>query len=258
MPYCVRQHFRAMNQTTRQTATRAGDEQQELRRNWAGWYPDGEDLIFEQTCYDLRAPALGGLAGFLASLFIFMWLLAQGLPGEPIRNGLYGALLLVNVVALVACGIVARQALRPIHRIARFSRARQSLIVRDVLALGTMREQAYPYPQLGDARLRTERVLSAPEDNPGQNERDHLLAYPVVHIELERRGHPALTMTTGALLSPHAARRGVDTINEHLKTARAPVAPPPQPPAPPPATARAAAGAARRPARRAIPPRPIR
>jgi len=243
-------------------ASESGSESQEIRRNWAGWYPDGDDLIFEQTCYDVRMPALGGLVGFTASLSVLTWLLAQGLPGEPIRNGLYGALLLVNIVTLVACSIVARQVFRPAHRIARFSRARQALVVRDVLALGIRREHSYPYPQLGEARLRTERVFSTPEDTPGQNERDHLLAYPVMHIELAGRDARApLTLTTGALLSPHAAQRAISTINTHLAAARKPVTPPPATPRIAPRATPSATGTpgtARRPTRRAIPPRPIR
>ena len=230
------------------------DDQQELRKNWAGWYPDGDDLIFEQTSYDLRKPALAGLAGFAVSLLVMVWLVEQGLPEDSIRSSLYGALLLINIVALIACGIVARQVLRPIHRIARFSRQQQLLIIRDVLALGSRQEKTYPYPTLGDARMRTDRVLSAPEDAPGQNEREHLLAYPVMHIEMERPGQAAITMTTGALLSPHAAQRGVDTINAHLATARKPK---PEP-KPTPQPKRQAVGDAkpRRPAKRAIPPRP--
>jgi len=244
-----------MNNSSPHAVPGNGNEPQEIRRNWAGWYPDGDDLIFEQTGYALRMPALSGLAGFTASLSVLAWLLVQGLPGEPIRNGLYSALLLVNIVALVACGIAARQVFRPVHRIARFSRPRQSLIVRDALALGVKRERVYPYPQLGKARLRTERVYSAPENAPKQEERDHLLAYPVLHIELEgHNGQPPLTLTTGALLSPHAAQRAIDTINTHLASARKPVAPPPVPSVPP----RVAGGAARRPTKRAIPPRPIR
>jgi len=247
-----------MNTSSPDAAPGNGGEPQEVRRNWAGWYPDGDDLIFEQTGYALRMPALSSLAGFTASLSVLTWLLFQGLPGEPIRNGLYGALLLVNIVALIACGIGARQALRPIHRVARFSRSKQSLIVRDALALGVKRERVYPYPQLGDARLRTERVVSAPENAPKQDERDHLLAYPVLHIDVERRdGQAPLTLTIGALLSPHAAQRAVNTLNAHLATARKPVTPPPPPPPPEPASPTPRVGA-RRPTRRAIPPRPIR
>jgi len=248
-----------MNHSLPPIASGNGSESQEIRRNWAGWYPDGDDLIFEQTGYDRRMPALSGLAGFTASLSVLLWLLFQGLPGEPIRNGLYGALLLINIVALLACGVGARQALRPIHRIARFSRSRQSLIVRDVLALGVKRELVYPYPQLGEARLRIERVLSAPEGAPKQDERDHLLAYPVLHIDMERRdGLAPLTLTTGALLSQHAAQRAVNTLNAHLAVARKPVTPP-SPPSEPtfPTTSRVTSNV-KRPTRRAIPPRPIR
>jgi len=244
-----------------QTPPENANKAQEVRRNWAGWYPDGDDLIFEQTSYDRRMPALSGLAGFSASLSVLLWLLAQGLPGDPIRNGLYGALLLVNIVALLACGVGARLVLRPIHRIARFSCLKQALIVRDVLALGLKREHRYAYPQLGEARLRTERVLSAPENTPKQEERDHLLAYPVLHIDIARLdGLPPFTLTTGALLSPHAAQRAINTLNAHLAVARKPLAPPP-PPATPPVIAPRAVGSAsatRRATRRAIPPRPIR
>jgi len=226
-----------------------------LRRNWAGWYPDGEDLIFEQTGYDLRTPALGGLVGFIASLAVLTGLVTLGVPGEPIRNAVYGTLLIVAIIALIACATVARQALRPIHRIARFSRARQSLIVRDVLALGIKRTRAYPYAQLGQARTRSERALTKPAGHTPDQPRNYLLAYPVMHIELQRPGQPPLTLTTGALLSPHAAQRGTHAINAHFSVARTPVA---TPASPAPVAQAATPAAAARPRRsgRAIPPRP--
>jgi len=197
-----------------------------LRRNWAGWYPDGDDLIFEQTGYDLRTPALGGLVGLAASLAVLIGLLTLGLPGEPIRNGVYSALLLVTIIALVACATVARQTLRPVHRIARFSRAKQSLIVRDVLALGIKRERIYPYAQLGLARTRSERALTVPPNRSPTQPRHYLLAYPVMHIELERVGQAPWLLTTGALLSPQAAQRGVDAVNTHFSVARVPTTTP--------------------------------
>jgi len=235
-----------------------------LRRNWAGWYPDGDDLIFEQTGYDLRVSALGGLVGLAASLAVLIGLLVLGLPGEPVRNGIYGALLLVAIIALVACAIVARQALRPVHRVARFSRDQQSLVVRDVLALGIKREHRYPYAQLGQAYTRNERVLTIPANPAPGQARHYLLAYPVMHIALERPGQIGLTLTTGALLSPHAAQRGAQTINEHLDLARVSAPVPSHSAATPAARTPAAepvspvASSAKRLPKRAIPPRPIR
>jgi len=232
-----------------------------LRRNWAGWYPDGDDLIVEQTGYDLRTSALGGLIGLVASLLVLIGLLTLGVPGEPIRNGVYGALLLVTIIALIACATVARQALRPVHRIARFSRARQSLIVRDILALGVKRERVYPYPQLGQARTRSERALTVPADHSPGQPRNYLLAYPVMHIELERPGQSPLTLTTGALLSPQAAERGAQAINAHFSTARTPVIPPAAVPVDVPAPALQAkvpSATPKRVPKRPIPPRPIR
>jgi len=222
------------------------------KRNWAGWYPDGDDLIFEQTGYDLRAPALGGLIGLVASLAVLTGLLTLGLPGDPIRNGVYGALLLLAIVALIACATVARQTLRPVHRVARFSRAQQSLIVRDVLALGIKQTRVYPYAQLGQARTRNERALTVPAGHAPGQPRDYLLAYPVMHIELERSAQPSFTLTIGALLSSPAAQRGADEINTHLRTARAPVPPPAPTPAPSPSVT------TKRQPRRTIPPRPLR
>jgi|HigsolmetaAR203D_1030402.scaffolds.fasta_scaffold00001_119 hypothetical protein len=202
-------------------------------RNWAGWYAQGDDYLFEQTSYDLRSPALLGLAGLAASLAVVGWLLWDGPPGGAVANALYGGLLVISVVALIGCAVAARALVQPVHRTARFSWKEKSLVVRDELALGFVRTRTIALPQVVQARLRSERALAAPQE--GSAERDHLVAYPVSQVELELRREPAFTLTTGALLSNVAARRCVDNINEYLRKR------PPEPaPAKPVAPAEAA------------------
>ena len=203
-------------------------------RNWAGWHAQGEDYLFEQSSYDLRSPALLGLAGLAASLCVVGWLLWDGPPGGALSNALYGGLLLISLVALAGCAIAARALLQPVHRAARFSWRDKSVVIRDELALGIRRSRSIPLAQVVQARLRSERALAVPEG--GAQERDHLLAYPVSQVELELRREPAYTLTTGALLSAVAARRCVENINAYLR--KRPPEPPAAPSAPPQAAQR--------------------
>jgi len=195
-------------------------------RNWAGWYAQGEDYVFEQNSYDLRSPALMGLAGLAVSLAVVLWLVADGPPGSPVANAVYGGLLVISLIALMGSAIAARALLQPVRRTARLSWRDKAVHIDDELAVGLVRRHSIPLAQVVQARLRGEKALAAPEGGPAQ--RDHLLAYPVSQVELELRRDAPYTLTTGALLSAVAARRCVDNLNAYLRK---------RPPEPEPAAA---------------------